>query len=82
MKPGEKLYLYTDGITEALNDEEMVYGKERLERFLFHHLNSAIETIIKESFRDVSVFVNGASQSDDITLLVIEYNGQDGHLPG
>jgi phosphoserine phosphatase RsbU/P len=75
MKPGEKLFLYTDGVTEAFNAEETAYGEEKLENFLKQRLAVPIETIIKESFTDVNTFVDGALQSDDITLLTIAFNG-------
>ncbi len=75
MEPGEKLFLYTDGVTEAFNGEAVAYGEERLEEFLSLRLDSSIESIIKESLDDVNVFVDGAPQSDDITLLSIVYNG-------
>jgi phosphoserine phosphatase RsbU/P len=75
--PGDKLYLYTDGITEAFNNDEMVYGSGKLENFLLQHLDVPIETIIKDTFVEVDAFVDGAPQSDDITLLAIAYNGKD-----
>lgn len=75
MKPGEKLFLYTDGITEAFNSEEEAYGEEKLENFLQQRINLPIENIIKELQIEVNSFVNGAPQSDDITLLSLVYNG-------
>jgi sigma-B regulation protein RsbU (phosphoserine phosphatase) len=58
----------------------MVYGSEKLENFLLQHLDVPIETIIKDTFVDVDAFVDGAPQSDDITLLAIAYNGNDSHI--
>lgn len=75
MKPGEKLFLYTDGVTEAFNSEEAAYGEEKLENFLQERIDLPIETIVKDSQKDVHSFVNGAPQSDDITLLSLVYNG-------
>ncbi len=75
MEPGEKLFLFTDGVTEAFNGEAVAYGEERLEEFLGLRLGNSIEPIIKESLDDVNVFVDGAPQSDDITLLSVVYNG-------
>ena len=75
MKPGDKLFLYTDGVTEAFNNELIAYGEDKLKIFLDHRLALPIETIIKESLEDVNAFVNGASRSDDITLLAIAFNG-------
>jgi sigma-B regulation protein RsbU (phosphoserine phosphatase) len=75
MKPGDKLFLYTDGITEAFNTELIAYGEEKLESFLNQRFHLPIETIIKDSFTDINVFVDAAPQSDDITMLAIAYNG-------
>jgi phosphoserine phosphatase RsbU/P len=75
MTPGEKLFLYTDGITEAFNMEQIAYGEDKLKNLLNQRLHLPIETIIKDSFTDVNVFVDAAPQSDDITMLAIAYNG-------
>jgi len=75
MKPGEKLFLYTDGVTEAFNSKEESYGEQKLENFLQERIDLPIETIIKDSQKDVKSFVKGAPQSDDITLLSVAYNG-------
>ena len=75
MNPGEKLFLYTDGITEAFNNELVAYGEAKLESFLNQCSGLPIETIIKDSLEDVNAFVGGALQSDDITMLAIAYNG-------
>jgi phosphoserine phosphatase RsbU/P len=77
INPGEKLFLYTDGITEAINAKEEVYGDEKLENFLLQHLSSPVEEIIQESYTAVNVFVDGGPQSDDITQLAIAYYGND-----
>jgi phosphoserine phosphatase RsbU/P len=75
LSPGEKLFLFTDGITEAFNLEEVAYGTEKLENFLHSNLNASIENLVKESFHDVEAFADEAPQSDDITLLAIAYHG-------
>jgi len=75
LNKGDQLLLYTDGVVEAINLDETAYGEERFENFLNNSLNLPIETVIKKSFSDVSDFVGGAPQSDDITLLGISYKG-------
>ena len=75
MKPGEKLFLYTDGVTEAFNNEMVAYGEDRLIIFLEQHLALPIESLIKESMEDVNTFTNGEARSDDITLLAVAFNG-------
>jgi sigma-B regulation protein RsbU (phosphoserine phosphatase) len=75
LKNGDQLLLYTDGVVEAIDREEKAYGEEKFENFLHENLNHPVETIIKKSFADVNDFVNGAPQSDDITLLGIRFKG-------
>jgi len=77
LKKDDKLVLYTDGVIEAFNVEEMEYGEEQFETFLYNNRDLGVETIIKDSFTDVCDFVDGAPQSDDITLLGISFKGSN-----
>jgi sigma-B regulation protein RsbU (phosphoserine phosphatase) len=69
---GSTLVLFTDGITEAMNESEEEYGEERF--FSTIEKNSALssQNLGAEILRDVKEFTCGASQSDDITLMVIK----------
>ncbi len=70
---GDKLILYTDGIIEALNCNEEVFGKERLMISIEQFINS--ENISKMSssiLSDVNTFIAGNDHDDDITLIIIE----------
>jgi len=73
--PGDLLFLFTDGVTEAFNIHEQLYGEERLENYLQTHVAHPIEEVVKESILDVTKFSSGMPQSDDITLLAIQFNG-------
>jgi sigma-B regulation protein RsbU (phosphoserine phosphatase) len=75
MNPGDLLFLFTDGLTEAFNIREEMYGDERLEDFLQAHLSDTFEEVVKKSILEVTEFSRGMPQSDDITLLAIKYNG-------
>ena len=75
LKPGDLLFLFTDGVTEAFNDKEELYGEERLVRFLETQWIHSSEELVKESIRSVAEFSSGAPQSDDITLMAIRYHG-------
>lgn len=75
LKKGDQLLLFTDGVIEAFNLEEKAYGEEKFENFLKENLSNPVETIIKKSFADVNEFVDGAPQSDDITLLGLAFKG-------
>jgi phosphoserine phosphatase RsbU/P len=75
LNPGDQLFLFTDGVTEAFNINEELYGDERLEQYLQTHQTIPIEDLVRESISDVTLFSTGMQQSDDITLLAIKYNG-------
>jgi sigma-B regulation protein RsbU (phosphoserine phosphatase) len=75
LKKGDKLLLYTDGVVEAFDEELTAYGEEKFTNFLNDNLNLPVETLIKKSFTDVCDFVDGAPQSDDITVLGLTYKG-------
>lgn len=71
----DSLFLYTDGVTEAMNPKNEEFDENRLKSSLSKlsttPLNSMIDTIIKE----VYAFANGAPQADDITAMVLRYSG-------
>ena len=76
--PGTTLFLYTDGLTEAENISNELFGEERMiESVPF--LNDSKE-IIKKVTEDVGVFTGEAEQSDDLTMLTIRYTKPDNHL--
>ena len=83
LERGDILYLYTDGVTEAMNQNEEQYGEEKLKNKLYfgnHYPDNFSETEITKSVcyavsEDIEKFTNGAEQSDDITMLCIRYLG-------
>lgn len=74
LNPGDTIYLYTDGVTEAENPNHKLYGEDRLERILQKVKNSAPREICKAVENDVFEFANKAQQSDDITMLAFKLN--------
>ncbi|MEI7982899.1 MAG: PP2C family protein-serine/threonine phosphatase, partial [Bacteroidota bacterium] len=74
LSPGERLILFTDGITEAFNSDDQPYGEERLEEFLTASSEKSIDIIVKGIASAVNEFSTGVPQSDDITLLAIRYS--------
>ena len=76
LSPGEKIFLYTDGVTEATDAENQLYGSERLHRVLNDHLDANPEALLAAVKADVDHFVGDAPQFDDITMLCMEYRGQ------
>ena len=75
LDPGDVIYLYTDGVTEATDLENQLYGEERLLELMNQNLDSDTQKICEEVKRDVDIFVGEAPQFDDITMLCLKYNG-------
>jgi sigma-B regulation protein RsbU (phosphoserine phosphatase) len=72
MNPGDKLFLYTDGIPEAMNKDEDEYSDERMIDFFVKNSDSAAPEFIQALVKDVSLHVDGEPQSDDITSLLLK----------
>ena len=74
---GDALVLYTDGVNEAMNTGRQLFGADAIEQSLSRAGQAASsERIIQGLLADLRVFVGGAQQSDDITMLVIRYLGR------
>ena len=69
---GDKLLLYTDGVTEAFNAQEEQYGEERLEAVAKASTSFAPRELLEAVRQDLAAYVGGAEQSDDITILTLE----------
>lgn len=85
LQKGDILYLYTDGVTEAMNTNNEQYGEARLKELLSFGENypepsaenGIVEPICRTVADDIARFTVGAEQSDDITMLCIRYLGSD-----
>jgi serine phosphatase RsbU (regulator of sigma subunit) len=75
LQPGDKLVIYTDGVTEAQNTKAEFFGKKRLREILTQHATASCGEIHDAVQEAVTAFTEGAKQSDDITLVVMEYAG-------
>jgi len=73
LQPGDSLFLYTDGVTEAMNPGEEMYDESRLISALQKNCHLPIEGVVNTVFEEVQAFAAGAQQSDDITCLAIRY---------
>lgn len=76
LNPGDTLYLYTDGVTEATNAEEKLYGDERLLTLLNGQHGGTAKEICESVKADVDAFAGEAEQFDDITMLCLTYHGE------
>ena len=73
LAPGDKIFQYTDGVTEATNREEELYGMARLEGVLEKNAAKSPEALLSAVREDIDAFVGSAQQFDDITMLCVEY---------
>ena len=71
LEPGDRLLLYTDGVTEAHNRTDALYGEERLEKVLESTQDSTGEQVLDCIFKDVNDFAGETPQFDDITMVVL-----------
>lgn len=78
LNPGEAIFLYTDGVTEAENHKQVLFGEEKLLEALAEARGEGVRTaqeFVDSIFRAVVTHSHGTEQSDDITMLVVEYKG-------
>lgn len=73
LQPGDRLFLYTDGITEATSADMELYGEDRLSEYLNNHAGNSAEDILHGLKSDVDSFVGEAPQFDDMTMLMLDY---------
>jgi len=75
LKPGEIFFLYTDGVTEAMNPEQQQFSTGKLRECLTKYKDKELAEIVSSMRKERVSFAQGAAQSDDITMLILQYNG-------
>ncbi|MBT4551824.1 SpoIIE family protein phosphatase [bacterium] len=76
LKPGDTIYMYTDGVTEAFNDRDEEFSEKRLLETVELYRDNNAKDLIRKSLQVVQNFSQGVAQSDDITMLVLKYTGK------
>ena len=76
--PGDTVFLYTDGVTEAMNAENEEFGLERMVDALNLELDVPVAKLVDNVRGAVGAFVGDAPQADDITMMVLRYFGEEG----
>jgi sigma-B regulation protein RsbU (phosphoserine phosphatase) len=69
---GDVIVLYTDGITEAMNDANDLFGDQRLSRIIEEHGHLESGELRERILREIEAFVGGADQHDDMTMILIK----------
>ena len=73
LNPGDRLFLYTDGVTEATDANKELYGDDRLQAALDRQGNVPVRQLLTGIKESIDAFVGDAEQFDDITMLGLEY---------
>ena len=73
LEPGDTLVLFSDGVTEAMDPGQELFGVTRLRDMLCSHAETPLDQLQKAVLESVENFSRGASQADDVTLLLIRY---------
>ena len=78
LNAGDRLFLYTDGVPEATNTENKLYGEDRLLAFMNQNASVNATELLPCLKNDIDKFVGEAPQFDDITMLMFDYKPQEG----
>ena len=78
LKKGDRIFLYTDGVTEATDKNEALYGEERLMSYIDKNKSLKAEALLSGLKEDIDLFAGDAPQFDDITMLIFDYKKKEG----
>lgn len=76
LQPGDEIFLYTDGVTEATNPSQELFGDDRLQELLNANRSAGVEELCRLVKAGVDTFADGEAQFDDITMLALKYKGE------
>ena len=71
LEPGDRLLLFTDGVVEAHDRNDELYGNERLQKLMDDGRDLPGEQLLKRVFDDVCEYATGVPQFDDITMVIL-----------
>lgn len=76
LNPGDTLFVYTDGVPEATNRQDELFGTDRMLEALNRRKEEPLEQLLRGLRKDIETFADGAAQFDDITMLGFRYSGE------
>ncbi|MFH1981472.1 MAG: SpoIIE family protein phosphatase [Pseudomonadota bacterium] len=81
MEKNDVLFIYTDGVTEAIDQQEAEFSEGRLESLLADSARSSSEQMVTGVMHAVECFATGMPQADDITIMALRFNGIGAAVP-
>jgi len=75
LKQGDSIFTYTDGVTEAMNGKEELFSEKRLHEKLSSTQGKTARDVISYVMEETALFTGDAPQSDDITMMMLQYKG-------
>ncbi len=78
LNKGDRIFLYTDGVTEATDEKESLYGEERLLSYIDKNKSEKADELLSGLKKDIDLFAGNAPQFDDITMLIFDYKKKEG----
>jgi phosphoserine phosphatase RsbU/P len=82
LQPGDLYVFFTDGISEAMNGDDDCFGEGRLGHLVENHANLPSEELRERVLREVTAFVDGAPQHDDMTMILLRVEELPQPAPG
>ena len=70
---GDRLFLYSDGVVEAQNDDGQIYGEDALECFLYKYARLTPDEMITRMYEELKDYCGGQPFEDDVTAVVVEF---------
>ena len=77
LQPGDSIFVYTDGVAEAADAENRLFGTERMLEVLNQEPEAGPEKVLENTLNGIRAFVQDTEQFDDITMMCLQYNGPD-----
>lgn len=77
LKPGEAIFMYTDGVTEAVNESEEMFSGDRLVECMRRMSGHPVKEVCECLMESIDEFAEGTPQADDITMMVLRYRGSE-----
>jgi serine phosphatase RsbU (regulator of sigma subunit) len=79
--PGDVFVLFTDGISEAMNADEEMFGEDRLSALVADHSDLPLDELRERIFREVRAFAGEPGPHDDMTLILLKVDPPAQHAP-